>query len=550
MTEEFVRPWLAEYGDAIPETVPEWTKPLYDLMDTVAHEYPDREALIYEDTPITFSQLLEQAENFAGALKRRGFQCGQSVAIMLPNLPQTVIAFWGIIKAGGVVVMTNPLYREKELVNNMNDSGAEYIILQADLWAKVDSVRAKTPLRTFIVTNMEKDSVAPIPYDDESVLSWQAFTEAGFRYSEAITDAEAPVLLQYTGGTTGTPKGVILTHRNLGANALQILNFLNLLPRDHHVILGILPFFHVYGLTVCLVMSMISAATLLPLPKFDPRKVLQTIARYKPTFFPGAPAMYHTLLQQKEIASYDLKSIRICMSGSAPLPREIFNRFQQVTGASILEAYGLTEASPVTHVTKLGMEGVKVNSIGIPLPATDARIVDMEVGSLTLEPGQLGELVIRGPQVMKGYWHKDDETANALRNEWLYTGDIARMDENGYFYIVDRKKDMVIVGGYNVYPREVDEVLLEHPKILEAVCVGLADDMRGEVLRAYIVLRPGEQLTKSEVVGWCRKKLASYKVPRQVEFRDSLPKSIVGKILRQRLREEEDRKRAANTDRA
>ncbi|MDE5879962.1 MAG: AMP-binding protein, partial [Desulfovibrio sp.] len=281
-----------------------------------------------------------------------------------------------------------------------------------------------------------------------------------------------------------------------------------------------------------------------PLPRYVPQDVLKLIAKYRPSVFPGAPSIYMSLLQQKDLARYNLHSIRICVSGSAPLPRDVFLRFQEVTGASILEGYGLTEASPITHCNPLGQEGQRANSIGMPIPGTDARIVDMEAGGLSLPPGKLGEMVVRGPQVMKGYWKRPDETANALRNGWLYTGDLATMDEDGYFYIVDRKKDMVIVGGYNVYPREVDEVLLANPKIADAVTVGISDGMRGETLKAYVVPEPGESLTKADVVSWCRARLASYKVPRLVEFRAELPKTIVGKVLRRALREEEEARRA------
>jgi long-chain acyl-CoA synthetase len=347
-------------------------------------------------------------------------------------------------------------------------------------------------------------------------------------------------LLQYTGGTTGLPKGAMLSHRNLSANTQQILAVLQQTEDTQHTFISILPFFHVYGLIAALVCPTALAATVLPLPRYTPHDVLTAIKRHRPTVFPGVPSVYISLMQQKNLASYDLKSIKLCVSGSAPLPVEHFRHFQELTGARIVEGYGLTEASPLTHANPLYSGRQKAGSIGLPIPSTDARIVDMELGFVPLPPGKVGELVIRGPQVMKGYWKRPDETANAIRNGWLYTGDIAMMDEEGYFYIVDRKKDMVIVAGYNVYPREIDEVLLEHPKILEAAAVGVADANRGECLKTYVVLKPGETMTKSEVLAWCRGKLAGYKVPRHVEFREDLPKTIVGKILRRILRAEED----------
>jgi long-chain acyl-CoA synthetase len=332
----------------------------------------------------------------------------------------------------------------------------------------------------------------------------------------------------------------MLSHRNLSANSQQVLALLQQTEDTLHIFLAVLPFFHVYGLTAALISPMALAATVLLLPRYVPQDVLTAIKKHRPTLFPGAPSVYISLMQQKNLGSYDLRSIQFCISGSAPLPAEHFKRFQELTGARIIEGYGLTEASPITHANPLYSNRQKPGSIGFPVSGTDARIVDMEVGSVPLPPGKVGELVIRGPQVTKGYWNRPDETASAIRNGWLYTGDIAMMDEDGYFYIVDRKKDMVIVAGYNVYPREIDDVLLEHPKVLEAVGVGVADASRGECVKAYLVLKPGETMTRAEVLAWCRSKLASYKVPRHVEFREELPKTIVGKVLRRILRAEED----------
>ena len=561
MSTELTRPWFDHYDAFVPHTASVWNKPLYAMLDEAAEKSPNRYALIFQNTRITYKKLRERAELFAGALRRMGVRSGQRVAIMLPNLPQTMIAFWGVIKAGAVVVMTNPLYMEKEIVANMQDSGAEHMILLDMLWPRIDALRDRLPLRNFIVTSAadslsfplnwlyklkkRRSNKAPIPYDNKNVFAWQSFCKGARRYAAPIADPQRdPIMLQYTGGTTGLPKGVVLTHANLGTNCRQVLNIINVRPETHHTFISLLPFFHVYGLTTGLIIPMALASTTLPLPRYVPQDVLRLIDKRKPTIFPGAPSVYISLLQQKKLNKFDLGSIQICVSGSAPLPREIFRRFQEATGAAILEGYGLTEASPITHINPLGKQGQRANSIGMPVPGTDARIVDMEGGSLTLPPGKMGELVVQGPQVMHGYWRRPDETASALRNGWLYTGDLASMDEDGYFYILDRKKDMVLVGGYNVYPREVDEVLLEHPKVLEAVSVGIGDDLRGEVLKAYVVPRQGETLTKADIIAWCRQKLANYKVPRLVEFRESLPKTIVGKVLRRALREEEEQKRA------
>lgn len=559
MNTDVMRPWLAHYEDFVPHEVKLWDRPLYAMLDDAAENYPQRLAVIFQNTRITYRALRDRAERFAGALRRMGVRPGERVAIMLPNLPQTIIAFWGVLKAGAVAVMTNPLYMEKELVQNLTDAGAAHMILLDLLWPRVAALRERLPVRNFIVTGIadalsfplnllyrlrQRRNRPEVPRDDAAVHCWKSFCRGAERHSEPVASPKDDlVLLQYTGGTTGISKGVELTHANIGTNCRQVLDIINIKASEHQTFISLLPFFHVYGLTISLIIPVYIAATVLPLPRYVPQDVLKLIAKYRPSVFPGAPSIYMSLLQQKDLARYNLHSIRICVSGSAPLPRDLFLRFQEVTGASILEGYGLTEASPITHCNPFGQEGQRANSIGMPIPGTDARIVDMEAGGLSLPPGKLGEMVVRGPQVMKGYWNRPDETANALRNGWLYTGDLATMDEDGYFYIVDRKKDMVIVGGYNVYPREVDEVLLANPKIADAVTVGISDGMRGETLKAYVVPEPGEELTKADVVAWCRARLASYKVPRLVEFREELPKTIVGKVLRRALREEEEAKR-------
>jgi len=554
----FPRPWLKHYDEGMPHTIEHSDRPLFDFLDKAAWRYPHRKALVFQNKTISYSELKNQAETFAASLRLLNINPGDRTAIMLPNLPQSVIAFWGVLKAGGVVVLINPLYMEKEIVHHIEDSGAKCLITLDLLWPKIEPLRAKLPIRHYIVTSIDDSLSFPynwlyrikakraaqspgVDFSQEELVSWKTMMSGKRRFScGQDTCPDTLALLQYTGGTTGQPKGVMLSHRNLSANARQVLALLQQTEDTQQVFLSILPFFHVYGLTASLICPTAMAATVLPLPRYVPHDVLAAIKKHKPTIFPGAPAVYISLMQQKDLASYDLSSIKLCVSGSAPLPVEHFKRFQDLTGARIIEGYGLTEASPITHANPVFSERQKAGSIGLPVSSTDARIVDMEVGSVPLPPGKVGELVIRGPQVMKGYWNRPDETAGALRNGWLYTGDIAMMDEEGYFYIVDRKKDMVIVAGYNVYPREIDEVLLEHPKIMEAVAVGIADASRGECIKAYVVLKPGETMTKVEVLGWCRSKLAGYKVPRHVEFREELPKTIVGKVLRRILRAEED----------
>lgn len=551
------RPWLVHYPPEVPRNLDHADRPLFDFLDKAAERYPHRKAIIFQNKTLTYRELQRQSEIFAANLRLLGVNPGDRTAIMLPNLPQTIIAFWGVLKAGGIAVMTNPLYMETEIIHHMKDSGAICLVTLDIFWAKIRPLREKLPIRRYIISGIG-DALA-FPYNvlyrfraktgvgaaepdftGQDLVPWKKLLSGGQRFSVSSGgDPDAPALIQYTGGTTGLPKGVVLSHRNLSANTRQVLAILRETAVRHHTFLGIVPFFHVYGLTTTLICPAALAAAVLPLPRYVPRDVLAAVKKYRPSIFPGAPSIYISLMQQKDLASYDLRSIEICVSGSAPLPVEHFKRFREITGAHIIEGYGLTEASPITHANPFS-EHQKIGSIGVPLPDTDARIVDMEAGSLTLPPGKVGELVIRGPQVMRGYWNRPDESASALRNGWLYTGDIAVMDEEGYFYIVDRKKDMVIVAGYNVYPREIDEVLLEHPKILDAVAVGVSDASRGECIKAFVVLKPGEKMAEAEVIAWCRSKLAGYKVPRRVEFRKELPKNIVGKVLRRALRAQED----------
>ncbi len=559
-------PWLQNYDDGVPHTVDNFNEPIFAMLDAAAQKYPTRPAIIFQNTKISYAELKEKAEIFASSLRLSGVNHGDRVAIMLPNLPQTIIAFWGVMKAGAVGVMTNPLYMESEIVHHMQDSGATHLIMLDLLWPKIAPLRSRLPVQKYIVTGIadglsfplnylykfkEKRGAnyVPIPYDDENVIPWKRLLASKQRYSaKQFINPDNIALLQYTGGTTGHPKGVMLSHNNIGTNCKQILAVIQDLSNEHHQLVALLPFFHVYGLCVGIIVPTALMGTSLPMPRYVPQDVLKLIKKHRPSIFPGAPSVYISLMQQKNLAEYNLRCIKLCISGSAPLPQEHFKKFQEITGATIIEGYGLTEASPITHINPLISDNQKTGSIGMPLPSTKARIVDMEGGSLTLPPGKLGELIIKGPQIMSGYWNREDETASALRNGWLYTGDLGTMDEEGFFYISDRKKDMVIVGGYNVYPREVDEVLLEHPSILEAVAVGINDHVRGESLKAFVVLKPYEEMTRADVIAWCKSKLASYKVPRTVEFREELPKTIVGKVLRRVLREEDEAKLKEETE--
>lgn len=553
---EPIRPWLDHYDPEVPKNLDFKYCPLFEYLDRTAEKWPKRKAIEFQNWSITYEKLKNYAEVAAANLRKSGIETGDRVALMLPNTPQMIISYWAILKAGGVVTMTNPLYMETEIVHQLNDSGAKFIITLDMLWPKLNKLRDKLPIQKYFITvisdalkfplkhlyNLKKlrDKNSPkVPYDNSSVLKWKTLLEGKETYSATnIHPLEDTALLQYTGGTTGLSKGCKITHANLGANIQQFHAMLHRLGRQQEVVLGILPYFHIYGLTVCLNYSTSLGATMVPFPRYVPLDVLKAMHKLKPTLFPGAPSLYISLLQQKELTKFDIASIKYCISGSSPMPVEGIKQFKSVFGATIVEGFGLTEASPVTHLNPLDGKK-KPGSIGVPVPGTDAAIVDMEVGSIHLAPGKMGELIVRGPQIMKGYYNKPDETAGAIRNGWLYTGDLAYMDEEGYFYIVDRKKDMIISSGYNIYPREVDEVLYGHPKVQEAVAVGLPHKTRGEVVKAYIVLKEGQSMDRTEIIAYCREKLAGYKIPRQVEFRNELPKTMVGKVLRRALREEE-----------
>ena len=550
------RPWLGHYPEGVRSSLEYPDIPLHRFVDDSAALYPDRAATIFFGGKISYRDLARKVNQFGNALKALGVKKGDRVAVMLPNCPQAVISLFAALKIGAIGVMTNPLYVERELEHQLNDSGAETLIVLDLLWGRVLNVRDHTPLKRVIVTSIkdflpfplnllyplkQKPKVPVTPGPGVHLFSELLRGQSAVLEEEPLEPASDIALLQYTGGTTGISKGAILTHRNLVANVLQVKECLVGCQSGEERVLGVLPFFHVYGLTVCLNFSVALGATLIVVPKFEVEDVLKLINRHKPTLFPGAPTMYIGVINHPEVKKYDLSSITACISGSAPLPQEVQIRFEELTGGKLVEGYGLTEASPVTHCNPV-FGRRKLGSIGLPVSDTDVRIVDLETGELDVPFGDAGELCIRGPQVMAGYWNRPDETSRTLINGWLHTGDIARMDEEGYAYIIDRKKDMIIAGGYNIYPREVEEVLYEHSKVREAAVAGIPDPYRGETVKAYLVLKEGQQATAEEIIQFCRGRMAKYKVPTHVEFRDALPKTLVGKVLRRRLVEEEKQK--------
>ncbi|MFW5838007.1 MAG: long-chain-fatty-acid--CoA ligase [Desulfovibrionaceae bacterium] len=548
------KPWLASYDPNVPAHMEYEDGPLFDLLDRSAAEHPQRAAVVFRNLRLRYKGLLARSEALAAGLKDRGLAKGDRVALMAPNLPSTIIAYWGILKAGGVAVMVSPLYLEHELLHILNDSGPRFMILLDLLWPKVEPLRDRIPVERWLCCSIPDDLRFPmgslarmrlkregrlpdIPYGRD-VERMKKLARGRKRYScPDIEPGGDTAVLQYTGGTTGLPKGCMLTHRNLSANTQQCRAMLHAIGHQPEVFLGILPYFHVYGLTVCLNFPTSLAAAMAPTPRFAPSELVETIQRVRPTIFPGAPSIYTAIMQQKGFEEMDFSYLRYCVSGSAPLPDGVMRRFEKTAGATIIEGYGLTEASPVTHLNPLSGKR-KTGSIGLPFPDTDARVVDPLQGMDPLPPGEAGELAIKGPQVMKGYWRQPEATAEVLRDGWLLTGDVARMDEEGYFFILDRKKDMIITGGFNVYPREVEEVIYGHDKVEEAVVVGLEHEGRGEVVKAFVVPRPGCEVSGAEIRSHCRKRLASYKVPREVEVRSELPKSHVGKLLRRVLRDE------------
>ncbi|MFC7679127.1 long-chain fatty acid--CoA ligase [Paenibacillus sp. GCM10028914] len=550
------KPWLPFYP---AEVAPTFDYPKHNLalfLVTSAQKYPDRPALYFMGKSISYKKLLELSYRMAHALRGKGIAKGDRVAIMLPNCPQVVISYYGTLLAGAVAVMTNPLYMEREIEHQMKDSGAK-VMITMDMFAhRVEKVIAETKLQHMIVTSIAdylpfpKNLLYPIKAKKDGPLPVVTYSESVHSFKELIAaSADIPVcekinadkdlaLLQYTGGTTGVPKGVMLTHTNLIANTLQSANWCYKVEEGKERYLAALPCFHVFGLTVLMNQAIYRAGELLLVPKFEVTMILELIRKRKPTLFPGAPTMYIALINHPRILEYDLSSLNACISGSAGLPAEVQDKFEELTKGRLIEGYGLTEASPVTHVNPI-WERRKLGTIGLPMPDTEAMVVNPDTGE-EVPLGEPGELVVKGPQVMKGYWNRPDDTFDTIRNGWLFTGDMATMDEEGYFKIIDRKKDMIIASGYNIYPREIEEVLYEHPSVKEAVVIGTRDEYRGETVKAFIVLKDGAKADPADLENYCRSQLAAYKVPRQYVFRESLPKTMIGKVLRRKLIEEEE----------
>ncbi|KPV44418.1 long-chain-fatty-acid--CoA ligase [Alicyclobacillus ferrooxydans] len=515
--------------------IPDWSLP--QMLAESVRKHPDAEAMSFYGQKTTYKQLADAVSLFASRLQQAGIQKGDRVAIMLPNSPHFVISYYGILTAGAVVTQVNPMLVERELAHILQDSGAKAIVALDAVYPRVKAVESESDVSTVVVVSLQPSGVSFAPD-----VTFEEFLEQGKTVPVtpvSVDPAEDLAILQYTGGTTGRSKGAMLTHRNLLANVIQSYEFFKdeFRPGQDRC-LTVIPLFHVFGMTSCMNLTLYTGSSLVLLPRFDIKEVLETIQREKPTTFPGVPTMYVALTNYPGVESYGVNSIRTCNSGSAPMPVELLREFERKTGAKILEGYGLSEASPTTHCNPPFTER-KPGSVGVGFPSTEYKIVDTETGEHEMPVGELGELVVRGPQVMKGYWNMPEETAKTLRDGWLYTGDIAKMDEDGYLYIMDRKKDLIIASGYNVYPREIEEVIYEHPAVKEAAVVGVADPYRGETVKAFIVLKDGASCTEEEMSAYCKANMAPYKVPKLIEFRTELPKTNVGKVLRRTLRETE-----------
>lgn len=562
------KPWFEHYDEGMPPTLDYPRIPLDRFLADSAAKHPNQTATIFGamvgsrlmDAKLTYGQLDYAVNRFAAGLQESGVEKGERVAIMLPNCPQFIIAAYATWRIGGVVVCCNPLYVPREIEHLVNDSGAKTFVVMSQLYERVKSIRANTGLERVIVTNIKEffpgllsflfsltkerkeGHKVNITTDKETYWLQEVMRVGPAKPTPVEIDPHEVSTLIYTGGTTGGPKGAQLTHYNLVSNAVT-LNKWARTQEAKDVVLAVMPYFHTYGLTVGMNIPIANAMTMVQIP--NPRDilhVLKSIETHQVTYYCGVPTMFIGFLNFPGRDAYDVSSLRFAVSAAAPLAPETQEQFEAVTGGRMMEAYGLTETSPCATMDPI--DRPKAHTVGVPLPDTDVKIVDLETGTQELQVGDIGEIIIKGPQVMKGYWNLPTETGNALRvgpdgePGWFYSGDIGYMDPEGYLHLSDRKKDIIIAGGYNIYPADVEAVLFEHPAVKEAAVIGVPDEVRGETVKAYIVLKEGQTATEEEIIEFCRDRMAAYRVPRIVEFRDDLPKSIIGKVLRRELREE------------
>jgi long-chain acyl-CoA synthetase len=553
------KPWFRFWPEGVRKHMDFPKIPLHGLLAETAGKFPEHTAIVYFNKTMTYRDLKQFSDRFATALNGLGVKKGDKVAIFLPNLPQFIISYYGITEIGAIETAISPLYKEREVEHQLNDSVAETVVVLDSLYPILEKVLASTKVKRVIVTSLKEYMPAATAFLGSILKKIPSHrVERGpniYFFQELLSkyDANPPkvdinpmediVALQYTGGTTGIAKGAMLTHMNLVSNAVCCAEWLRG-TRSAETFLTALPLFHIYGMTTGMNTPIYLAGEMVMLLRPDMVSTFQAIQKHKVTVFCGAPTMYSMLLAHPDFKKYDLRSVRFCISGSAPLPPEVQKNWMEATGGVLVEGYGLTESSPVTHCNPLdkSLKTVKVGSIGLPWPDTEAKVMDMETGEKELMTGETGEVVVKGPQVMKGYWKMAEETAAVLRNGWLYTGDIGRMDEDGYFYITDRKKDLIKYKGYSVYPREIEDVIYEHPAVKLCAVIGKFDPVAGEIPKAFVVLKEGKTATAEEIKEFVNSKVAPYKAVREVEFRTDLPMTLVGKVLRRVLQEEEKKK--------
>jgi long-chain acyl-CoA synthetase len=549
------KPWHRHYDYNVPTTIRYPRLPIHELIQIPANAYPDKAALNFFGTEMTFWELRQLVLRMANALGALGIKKGDRVGIHLPNCPQYPIAYYAALSLGAVIVNINPMYTPDELKLIAQSTGLTTLITFDMVLPNIRALAKAVSIPRVIVTKVT-DFIKGLGVSTAASLElekgWYHFSallegSTSAKFPRVQVTPEDPALIQFTGGTTGIPKGAVLTHANVVAATFQCALWGNptiqLTPPERRSVVAVLPYFHVYGNIVVLNWGMFSCATQIQIPRFNIDEVMNLLGNFKEiTFFPAVPTMINAVINHPKAVELDLaKRVGLLNSGAAPMPVEMIEQCRDM-GIFFSEGYGLSESTSLGITNPvLGLK--KVGSIGIPIIDNDVRLVDLEDGKTDVPQGQPGEIIMKGPLIMKEYWNNPQETAGQLKDGWLYTGDIAIQDEDGYFFIVDRKKDMIIAGGFNIYPREIDEVLFQHPKIQEAVSVGIADKYRGETVKAYIVLKPGEKATEEEIIRFCKEKLAAYKVPKLVEFRDALPKSAIGKILRKVLRAEEEAKR-------
>lgn len=534
------RPWLKFYSEKNKNLLEIPNCSLYEILEKTCDEYPESTAIIYDEKKTTYRELKDKVDRLANAWRNIGVKQADRIGLMLANHPDYIVSYFAAQMLGAIVVQVNPMYTVRELKEIVKDAEMRFIVVSHSNRSSIEQLGSGSYFDAVFLSNDSDPDNITLSAPNYSLEDLIANTEPLVNYAEIDVQNDVAVI-QYTGGTTGKVKGAMLTHYNLLANVVQsYAMYSDLLDDGKEVTLAATPFYHVYAMTAAMNVSIFSAQAILIVRKFDVDHVLELIKKYQPSFFPGVPTMYNAFVNHPNVEDYGLDCLKVCSSGSAPLPIEILRRFEKITGVPILEGFGLSETSPSTHRNPINAQR-KVGSIGIPIPLTDSKVVDDNGNEVKV--GEIGELLIKGPQVMKGYWNNPEETAQALKDGWLYTGDFSTMDEEGYFYIVGRKKELIISGGFNIYPQEIEGVLYEHPAVKEAAVVGVPHEYSGERVKAFVVLKDGQATTEQELIDYCYRNLTRYKVPKEIEIREALPRNTVGKLLKRILVEEEVNKR-------